>query len=269
MEATLFPFSCPVPVLSFRAMMDPGFSNPTPQFGTVEYVGSPGGDRCQFCHQLIGGNYYRVNGAMACSGCADKMRYELAKDTHSAYVRAMLFGIGAAILGLVGYAVVSIILQGWVISYMSFGVGWLVGVAMMKGSGGIGGRRYQIAAVLLTYAAVSMAAIPIWIYFANQHRPKQTEQQRQEAQPQQSDNESERRQQEPAAARSRPSLGAWLARVAVLGLASPFLELQGNLFWGAMGLVILFVGIKIAWRLTAGRPMEIFGPFHDSAQSAH
>ena len=35
--------------------------------------------------------------------------------------------------------------------------------AMMKGSGGIGGRRYQVAALLLTYGSVSMAAVPIAI----------------------------------------------------------------------------------------------------------
>ena len=35
--------------------------------------------------------------------------------------------------------------------------------AIMKGTNGIGGRRYQIAAVALTYAAVSLSAIPIGI----------------------------------------------------------------------------------------------------------
>jgi hypothetical protein len=30
-----------------------------------------------------------------------------------------------------------------------------------------------------------------------------------------------------------------------------------------IGLVILLVGIRIAWRITAGKPMEILGPFEN------
>ena len=47
------------------------------------------------------------------------------------------------------------------IGYIALAVGWLVAKAIMKGSNGIGGRRYQVAAVLLTYAAISLAAVPI------------------------------------------------------------------------------------------------------------
>jgi hypothetical protein len=213
-------------VLRFRAMSD-SFSNPTPQFGTAEYATKPESSRCQFCQQPLSGSYYRVNAAVACPDCTEKMRSEIATDKHAAYVRALTYGIGAAVVGLVGYAVIAILLQGWVISYMSIGVGWIVGTAMMKGSNGVGGRRYQIAAALLTYAAVSMAEVPIWIHFA--HEPV--------------------------------SLGMWLGRAALMGLASPFTQLSGNLFWGAMGLLILFFGMRIAWRIAAGRPFGVYGPF--------
>lgn len=238
--------------------------NPTPQFGTAEYGSS--GDRCKLCQQPIGPVYYRIKDAMVCPSCADRARTESARDSHAAYVRGLTAGIGAAVAGLIAYALISILLQGWVISYMSFGVGWLVGTAMMKASGGVGGRRYQIAAVLLTYAAVSMAAIPIWIYFAREDHAKQTQQQKQQqVEEQQSDDESS---QQGASRPQRPTLtlGAWLVRVAMLGLASPFIELKGDPFWGAIGLLILFVGIKIAWRITAGVPVDILGPFNNSPQ---
>src|SRR5882672_8678457 len=215
--------------------MSDAFSNPSPQFSTAEYQTEPGGNRCQFCQQPMSGTYYRVNGALACPGCAEKMRTEIALDKHAAYVRALAYGIGAAVVGLIGYSLIAILLQGWVISYMSIGVGWLVGTAMMKGSNGVGGRRYQIAAAVLTYAAVSMAAIPIWIHFAGGR-----------LQPM-----------------SLLDLGR-LGRLAWLGLTSPFLELSGNPFWGAMGLLIHFFGIRIAWRIAEGRPFGIYGPFVDS-----
>jgi hypothetical protein len=56
------------------------------------------------------------------------------------------------------------------------------------------------------------------------------------------------------------NFGAALLGLALLGLASPLLELQ-NPVQGLIGLVILFVGIRIAWQLTAGAPTEIIGPF--------
>lgn len=259
-------------VLMCAAMTELGLGNSTPQFGTAEYSSSSSGSRCQFCQQPLGGVYYRVNDSMACASCADKMRGERERDSHAAFVRGVTAGIGAAVAGLIGYALISIILQGWVISYMSFAVGWLVGTAMMKASGGVGGRRYQIAAVLLTYAAVSMAAVPIWMYMANKEHPRQTEQQKLKAEQQQLENETgqpeESRGHQPASRpRPRLSLGEWLGRVTLLGLASPFLALEGNPLWGVIGLFILFIGIRIAWRITAGKLAAIYGPFTDSPQS--
>jgi hypothetical protein len=52
----------------------------------------------------------------------------------------------------------------------------------------------------------------------------------------------------------------------MIGLASPFLELQES-FGGIIGLVILFVGIRIAWRITAAKLPEISGPFQNSPAS--
>ncbi len=250
--------------------MSDSFSNPTPQFGTAEYAAKPGSNLCQFCQQPMGGTYYRVNEALACPGCAERMRTEIALDKHAAYVRALTYGIGAAVVGLMGYALIAILLQGWVISYMSIGVGWLVGTAMMKGSNGVGGRRYQIAAVLLTYAAVSMAAIPIWIHFAPE-RSQQTQQQKIAEEQRELERETGQQPTEPQPApraekpqMSLANVGAWLGRLAMLGLASPFIQLSGNPFWGAMGLLILFFGMRIAWRIAQGRPFGIYGPFVDS-----
>ena len=157
-----------------------GFNpDPAPQFGKAEYVGAPGNDHCQYCHQAISGTYYRVNNVIACPGCVSSARTGRGRDKYAAYVRALAYGVGAAILGMIGYAALGIIMQGWVFSIVSIGVGWLVGTAMMKGSNGVGGRRYQITAALLTYAAVSTAAIPMWIHFANQRKEQRQTQQQQ------------------------------------------------------------------------------------------
>jgi hypothetical protein len=246
-------------------------NNPPPQFGTAEYSNQPAGTRCRVCQQPISGTYYRVNAATVCPNCVQKMHSQITLDSRAAYVRALAYGAGAAIVGLAGYALIAILLQGWIIGYMSIGVGWVVATAMMKGSDGIGGRRYQITAALLTYAAVSMAAVPIQIYSAGRGS-QQREIQQQKLEEEQRQLEKEYGQQSSAAKpapTARPEmslekLGKLLAWLVLIGLASPFIELANSPGWGAMGLLILFIGIKIAWKIAAGRPFENYGPFADS-----
>jgi predicted histidine transporter YuiF (NhaC family) len=242
-------------------MTDSALHNPSPQFGTAEYVGTAGSDHCQFCHQPIAGNYFRANGAMACPACAEKMRGELAKDTHAAFVRAIVFGVGAAILGMILYATFAIV-TGIVIGYAALAVGWLVGKAMNKGSNGVGARRYQVVAVLLTYAAVSTAAIPVWIHFSGEHKQSQRQQTRQSA------DGSESIQQNESAAKPRPNIVSALGILVLLGLASPFLEFSSNPMGALIGLVILFVGMRFAWQMTGAKPLEVFGPFENSPQTS-
>jgi hypothetical protein len=171
---------------------------------------------------------------MACEGCVLQLQQQLPKDSHAAYVRGMLFGLGAAILGLIFYAGVTIVTNLY-IGYVAFAVGWLVGKAMMLGSNGKGGKRYQIAAATYTYAAVSLAAIPIAL---SGHDV------------------------------SVSNLIAQLPRLLLLGIASPFLELQQELGFGLIGLVILMVGIRIAWQMTAGSlKADIQGPYNVSGAS--
>ncbi len=249
----------------------------TPQFGTAEYKSSSGPDRCKSCDSTLTGRHYRINGALACENCAERLKQQIPKDTHPAFVRGLLFGLGGAFLGLILYAAFGI-LTGLVIGYVSLAVGYIVGKAIKMGSGGMGGRRYQVTAALLTYSAVSIAAIPI--YVAQMVKEKKTEKQTmvQHALPQppgaaqQKDpapSDSAIPQESPSqapAARKKPSmgLGAALGLAVLVGLASPFLELQDP-FHGIIGLIILFVGIRIAWRLTAGVKVDILGPFERNA----
>jgi hypothetical protein len=51
-----------------------------------------------------------------------------------------------------------------------------------------------------------------------------------------------------------------LVQLLFIGLASPFLELRDPLH-GIIGLVILFVGLRIAYGMTAAKPLEVDGPY--------
>lgn len=229
-------------------------SSGVPQFSTAEYHGKPGENVCKTCGREIVGSFYKVNGALTCAGCAQKIKDQMAKDSHAAFVRGVLFGIGGAILGAVLYVAFALI-TGLIAGIISLAVGYLVGKAIVKGSGGVGGRRYQVAAVLLTYMAVSLAAVPITL--SHYYKKLSAQQHNAQQQAQVADSAPA-----PQAPKPTMGLGSAVGTLALIGLASPFLALN-NPGQGAIGLIILFVGIRIAWRITAGRTMSILGPFRE------
>lgn len=235
----------------------------TPQFSTAEYQGKPSTDVCKLCGQAVGAIYYRVGGAMACGPCAEKAQREGPKDGHSAFVRALLFGAGGALLGLALYATFAIA-TGLIVGYVSLAVGFIVAKAMMLGSKGIGGRRYQIAAVILTYAAVSLAAIPISIAYIVKNRGANPQIQTVKQTPSESSSSADQPKQQPTA--PRMNFGEAILRLVLLGLASSFLELQTGGIGSIIGLIILFVGIRIAWKIAEGKPASLVdGPFQNAA----
>ncbi|HVU48168.1 MAG TPA: hypothetical protein VHD85_18715 [Terracidiphilus sp.] len=231
----------------------------TPQFATAEYAHIPGTERCRICSSLISGEYFRVNGQMACGKCAGEARDGQPSDSHAAFARALLMGAGAAVLGLILYSTFAIV-TGWTIGYLALAVGWLVAKGMMKGSNGVGGRRYQITAVLLTYAAISLATIPVIISQVVKDSRAKTHQSQQAGTTADSKTNGQQASTQPDGQKKHVSLGAALAQLALIGLASPFLELAepGS---GILGLLILFVGLSIAFRMTAAKPLDVDGPY--------
>jgi hypothetical protein len=114
--------------------MEEKMSNGVPQFTTAEYSGSAGNAACKSCGQPISGAYYQVNGALTCSACARQIKDQMLKDSHMAFVRGMGFGSVAAILGLALYVTVALT-TGLIIGFVSLAVGYLVGKAIVMGSG--------------------------------------------------------------------------------------------------------------------------------------
>jgi hypothetical protein len=231
-------------------------SDGVPQFATAEYSGKAGETKCKACGNPISGPYYQVNGAKICSNCAQEIKDKIPKDSHAAFGRGVFFGIGGAILGLgiyVGFALAT----GLIAGLISLAVGFIVGKAIVMGSGGVGGRRYQVAAVLLTYIAVSLSAVPIAV---SQHMKQRSAQAQAQASASSANsltaNDSHSNPPKMSAAKA-------VGTLAFIGLVSPFLALS-NPMQGIIGLVILFVGVRIAWRITAARQVSILGPISDA-----
>ena len=200
-----------------------------PQWTTAQYEQQPTTDRCRLCSSPLATEYYRVRGQPACASCAAAARDgSHSGQSNAAFTRALLFGIGAAIVGLAGYAAFTITTHLYV-GYVALGVGYIVARAMKFGSGGLGGRPYQIAAVVLTYLAIALAEIPIILWQVKARIP------------------------------AGHMFGVAM-RLLPVGLESPILEMR-NPVHGLINAVILFVGLQIAWRGTAATRVAVEGPF--------
>jgi hypothetical protein len=245
----------------------------TPQFQKAEYT-SATQNACQICKQPIGAAYYRVNGAVACEQCTTQLKSATPASSNTMFVRGLLFGIGGALLGLAIYATFTIV-TGIEIGFVSLAVGYIVGKSMKMGSKGFGGTHYQIAAVLLTYAAVSLAAVPIAISYSVKHRidtsapnaaltaPSNPSTSSPDPHSSSTANDADS-PTESSSAQPRTG-GLLLLYLVYIGLASPFLELGQDPAHGAIGVIILLVGMRIAWRLTAmSDHAQIVGPFKNT-----
>src|SRR5579875_687998 len=168
--------------------------------------------------------------------------------------RALLYGAGAALAGCIGYALFGI-LTGITLGYAAVGVGWLIGKAMRKGSGGLGGRRYQVTAALLTYAAVAVAFVPMALHDMDRTREGKASQSHsvQQTDAQQADHAEQKASQDtgkPANAHSSFLLA--ILMLLGVGLISPFLIFTSSVGSGLLNLFILALGVRAAWQLSAG-----------------
>jgi hypothetical protein len=112
---------------------------------------------------------------------------------------------------------------------------------------------------------VSLAAVPVIISYARSHRATQSQEVRQQ---QVSPDKSQGQQSEQtrqSSPRPHMSFGEAMLRLSLIGLISPFYDLASNPLGGLIGLVILAVGIRIAWRLCGGSETAIYGPFENTA----
>jgi Zn-dependent protease len=118
------------------------------QFDRVEKPGPAGVTVCARCQRSLD-EYFELAGHMLCPSCAGARDAGAATN---AFLRALLFGAGAAVVGLVANALLGSS------PLIAVGVGLLVGYAVRKGAAIGGGTRYQALAMVLTALAIVITA---------------------------------------------------------------------------------------------------------------
>lgn len=117
------------------------------------------GTSCKSCSKPIVDAYYQVNRFIICSACRNAY-YNPTGSSARRVLRATAFGIVAAIGGSLLYFAVAAI-TGREFGLVAIVVGYMVGIAVRKGSRGRGGWPYQTLAIGLTYLAIVTSYVPL------------------------------------------------------------------------------------------------------------
>lgn len=242
----------------------------TAESGDVNSPATPLGKNCAACGQLIVSTYFAVADQVVCPTCFAQINAPITGSRLGRFVKASLMGLGAGLVGAVIWLAVRRMahLEAGLIAIL---VGFLVGKAVYKGSGGRGGLGYQVLAVVITYCCIAANYMPdvVEAMFSD---PR--EQQEIAAQPDarnQAEGDAIKEKVDAVAAadaeKAPPAKGGFgmsIAATALLftfafafSLALPFLQGADNL----IGLLIIGFALWEAWKLNTHRPLLISGPY--------
>jgi hypothetical protein len=214
------------------------------------------------CQRGISTEYFDVNGQSVCASCRTQLA-ALAETPRSwgVFAVAGLFGLVAAIAGaILYYAVIAI--TNFEIGIVAIAIGYMVGWSIRKGAGGRGGRRFQVAALVLTYWAVGLAYTPLTFQqIAEEDKKEQTAATATEpaAEPASSPSESG------IAGESAVSIPLALGILFGFSLALPVLAVISSLPGGLISGAIIAFGMMQAWKMTGVPPLQISGPYQIAA----
>jgi hypothetical protein len=246
----------------------------------------PAGDQvaCSFCTRKIATEYWQFCGKILCDACRAELGLAVKQGrAHATFAKSALFG-GLTALGCgVAYAIFTGLTQ-IQFALVTIGIGLVVGRAIQRATRGFGGLRHQVLAVALTYAASAMSYTPT-VYrslinasasaSAGAHAEERSSAAHQGSTDRAAmDAEAAGATAESAAESAPRSGGGIVIALLLLGvltaafsLAAPFLEITAG-FSGLLGLLIIFFGLRAAFRAAAGVGGSITGPHQISAHGA-
>jgi len=228
------------------------------QFQKAEFVSAEPELRCISCRGEIVDSYYHVAGAVTCPACTEQRRiFQGRPEGRGVFLKALMYGLGAAVAGSVIYALVS--LTGFQFSIVAIVVGVMVGKAIRHVTNGRSSLRYQVLAVFLTYSGITGTYIPSMISAAKTSIQKKQAATAAQAPP-----------AAPAVKKAVNPLrlvGA-LALLAAFTLILPFFALFHSPASGLLNLFIIGIGLMQAWRITRPDRALIMGPYSLAERNA-
>ena len=266
----------------------------------------PAAMACGQCGQPITTEYFLVDGAPACAKCkanAERADHDAARRGKSAgaMLRATAYGLGASIVGAaIYYAVARFANLEWAL--IAILIGFMVGYAVRAGTGGRGGRRYQLIAAGLTYWSVGLAYAPLAfeeimkkkagadsaVVATSEEDSVAAAAAAAEAEARQAARDSaivaameagdtlvpvDAAADSVAAAKAGAAIGAGalvlgVGLVFVMIFALPLMVILGSGVGGIISALIIGFGMQQAWKMTAASGTFIEGPFKVGSETA-
>ncbi len=229
---------------------------------------------CGACHKKINKTYFDINGKSVCPECCGNFEAAQSKGNGTTrFIRALLFGVPAAILGAGIYYGISAA-TGYEFGLVAIVIGLMVGAAVRAGCRRKGGWAYQTLAILLTYMSIVSTYIPYMIQgireadknrIAESSQPvDQTGKPDAENTPASMAVSQDTQSEQPRAAQTitvekASILMTIIALVSLLAYAMVAPFLMG--FENILGLIIIAIGLYEAWKINKRTPIKIIGPF--------
>lgn len=229
--------------------------------------------QCSNCRRPIVSASYEAGGHILCPPCKGELA-ALVTDKGQ-YLKALAYGVGGAAVGTIIYFAVAAI-TGFEIGLVAILVGGLVGRGISKDSGGVGGQRYQLTAVFLTYVAISLSYGGLIVKeIASNATPRDTVASADSLDDRApAPNLSEFSLDAPDSAAAVPgapadsvatahagAFGLALGALFVPQLTLPLLVAFSNLPGSLIGLLIVGYGLWQAWKMNGKPHVVITGPF--------
>jgi len=228
------------------------------QFDKVEHAAPAAPPTCAACQRPLD-EYFEARGSMICPTCAGAMT--AAGRGAVPFLRALLFGGGAAALGTIVWLVI-LSAANMELGLVAIVVGLFVGFAVRKGSRGAGGWKYQTLAMVLTYMSITFSYVPMVVKGL-----KEASEKHEAAAAAKSGGEKAAPEATPAGPAAAPAAGdaktsvsagsVVLASLFIFGfaMALPFLAGAENF----MGWIIIGIALYEAWKINKRVPVS--GPF--------
>jgi hypothetical protein len=239
-------------------------AEPALQFDRAVTAAPASGVACSNCSRTLTQTYFTLQHKPFCGVCKVKVEQSVAASRSKRMLgKAFAWGLGAAIAGsIIYYAVIA--LFDLEIGIVAILIGYMVGHAVRKAVKG-GGRRYQILAAVLTYYAVGLAYLPVAIGGFNKPTAAALDSLKTARKTPVADSAAQ-----PPATAPRDSLvakpigakGFLIGLGVLLGGAFflPVLIIFGSMPSGLISALIIGIGMKQAWQLTAAPDLTFHGP---------
>lgn len=254
----------------------PGSASSGLQFDRAEFSqAKPGAVNCAVCKVSIADAYFNINGKNLCGVCKEKFAKINTGMGVGGFFKALVWGGAAALLGALVWSGVREV-TGYELGIIAIGVGLLVGIAVRRGAGGLGGWVPQTLAMVLTYLAIVSTYVPPLMKVAMETKAEKPHATSKEHNPVPGDTSAVEAaganadttaaisasadEKKPGALAGLPRLLRWvIAFVVVLAIACalPFLAGAANI----IGLVIIGIALYEAWKINRRAALEISGPY--------